>query len=201
MFTKKGYFYLDVNFNTAGLKSLKLVITEVTSDNLNLFDLSENTNETISVINESKKCDYFKALHMKQTGKFTVNFNYSGIQSNNILVVLTKQNYNETTREYSLDTKVIAFLNKDNPTYTYSSSLEDGMYYIGYFNKADTSTVTTTFERLVTQSGSEVLVTDPDQGTLCGSQINIIEMNRFNKSYRQSFITVGFTRLIYPNYN
>lgn len=198
---RSGYFYLDVNFNTAGLKSLKLVITEATSDNLNLFDLSENTNETISVINETKKGDYFKALHLKQTGKFTVNFNYSGIQSNNILVVLTKQNYNETTREYSLDTKVIAFLNKDNPTYTYLASLEDGMYYIGYFNKADTSTVTTTFERLVTQSGSEVLVTDPDQGTLCGSQINIIEMNHFNKSYRQTFITVGFTRLIYPNYN
>lgn len=198
---RSGYFYLDVNFNTAGLKSLKLVITEATSDNLNLFDLSENTNETINVINENKKGDYFKALHLKQTGKFTVNFNYFGIQSNNILVVLTKQNYNETTREYSLDTKVIAFLNKDNPTYTYSASLEDGMYYIGYFNKADTSTVTATFERLVTQSGSEVLVTDPDQGTLCGSQINIIEMNHFNKSYRQTFITVGFTRLIYPNYN
>ena len=198
---RSGYFYLDVNFNVTGLKSLKLVITEATPDNLNLFDLSENTNETISVINENKKGDYFKALHLKQTGKFTVNFNYSGIQSNNILVVLTKQNYNETTREYSLDTKVIAFLNKDNPTYTYSASLEDGMYYIGYFNKADTSTVTATFERLVTQSGSEVLVTDPDQGTLCGSQINIIEMNHFNKSYRQTFITVGFTRLIYPNYN
>ncbi len=198
---RSGYFYLDVNFNTAGLKSLKLVITEATADSLNLFDLSENTNETINVINENKKGDYFKALHLKQTGKFTVNFNYSGIQSNNILVVLTKQNYNETTREYSLDTKVIAFLNKDNPTYTYSASLEDGMYYIGYFNKADTSTVTATFERLVTQSGSEVLVTDPDQGTLCGSQINIIERNHSNKSYRQSFITVGFTRLIYPNYN
>ena len=131
---RSGCFYLDVNFNTAGLKSLKLVITEATSDNLNLFDLSENTNETISMINEAKKGDYFKALHLKQTGKFTVNFNYSGIQSNNILVVLTKQNYNETTREYSLDTKVIVFLNKDNPTYTYSASLEDGMYYIGYFN-------------------------------------------------------------------
>lgn len=196
-----GYFYLDVNLNTAGLKSLKLVITEATSNNLNLFDLSENTNETISVINETKKGDYFKALHLKQTGKFTINFNYSGIQSNNILVVLTKQNYDETTKAYSLDTKVIAFLNIDNPTYTYSASLEDGMYYIGYFNKADTSTVTTTFKRLVTQSGSEVLVTDPDQGTLCGSQINIIEMNHLNKSYRENYITVGFTRLIYPDYN
>ena len=200
---RKGYFYLDVNFNAAGLKSLKLVITEATSDNLNLFDLSENTNETINVINENKKGDYFKSLYLKQTGKFTVTFNYSGIQNNSILVVLAKQNYDETTGEYSLDTKVIAFLNKDNTTYTYSASLEDGMYYIGYFNKADTITVTVSFERLVTQSGSEVLVTDPDQWTLAGSQINIVEsnMNIYDRSYRQSFITVGFTRLIYPNYN
>lgn len=132
-----------------------------------------------------------------------MSFNYNGGLTNSFLFVLAKQNYNETTREYSLDTMVIAFLNKDNPTYTYSASLEDGMYYIGYFNKADTNTVTATFERLVTQSGSEVLVTDPDKLTLAGSQINIVESNIdiYDRSYRQSFITVGFTRLIYPNYN
>ncbi len=197
----RGYFYLDVNFNAADLKSLKLVITEVTSKSLNLFDLAEDANESINVINETKKGDYFKELNLKQTGKFTLTFNYSGIQNDNIFVVLTKQNYNATTAEYLLDTKFIILLNKDNPIYTYTMSLEDGKYYIGYFNKTDTSRITATFERLVTQSGSEVLVTDPDQGTLCGSQINIIEMNHSNKSYRENYITVGFTRLIYPDYN
>jgi len=198
-----GYFYLDVNFNTADLKSLKLIITEAEIKDLNLFNLSENTNNTINLINESKKGDFFEELCLIQKGKFSVTFSYSGTQNNNILVVLVKPNYNEMTKEYSLETKVISLLNKDNQFYTYTSTLEKGNYYIGYFNKEDTSIFTIAFERLVTQSGSEVLVTDPDYLTLAGSQINIVEsnINIYDRSYRENHITVGFTRLIYPNYN
>ena len=200
---REGYFYLDVNFNTTGLEKLRLVITLEIPEDLNLFNLVENTNETIDAISEIKKGDYFKKICLQQTGKFIVTFNYSGTQDRNILVLLAKENYDATINEYLLDTRIIALINKENAIHTNTLILEDGTYYIGYFNKIDISRVTVSFERLVTNSGSEVLVPDPDQWTLAGSQINIIESNVkiYDRSYRQNYITVGFTRLIYPNYN
>lgn len=46
---------------------------------------------------------------------------------------------------------------------------------------------------------SRALVTDPDDKTPCGSQINLFEkdISVNNKSYRNNFIIEGFTRLLY----
>jgi hypothetical protein len=109
-------------------------------------------------------------------------------------------NYNETSNTYTLETTISELIDGgNNPIQTLR--LNEGTYYIGYFNKTDTSSIEVSLNRLVTQYGDQVLVTDPDYMTPCGSQINIIEMNNPNKSYRQSFITKDFTRLIYPDYN
>ena len=53
--------------------------------------------------------------------------------------------------------------------------------------------------RNLTSYGSSYLVPDPDVRTPCGSQIDVEEadINIYNRSYRQTNITEGFTRLIY----
>ncbi len=200
---KDECIYIDVNFNNSEFSKLSLFVSTIQSQNINLFNLSENNNELINVMNENKKGDYFKLIDLKQTGKFTITFNYSGNQSNNILALLVKQNYDPNTLQYSLDLKFIGLINKDNQIFTYTVGMEAGTYYIGYFNKEDVNNFTITLNRLITQSNPNVLVTDPDRVTEAGSQINIIEkdIDVFERSYRQSHITVGFTRLTYPNYN
>ena len=140
-------------------------------------------------------------MNIEQSGKFTVSYNYSGGLTSNFVFLLVKQNYNSSTGQYSLTTKIVQLMNGTNDSFTYTGNLEAGKYYIGYLNKNDVASVITTFERHVTLSGGEVLIPDPDQPTLCGSQISIIEMNSSNKSYRGTFITKNFTRIIYPNYN
>lgn len=195
--SRDGYFYLDVNMTSNGLASLKLNITSVDSQELDLFALSESTSESITILSETTKGDYFRRLDIKQAGKFSVNVNYSGSTAIDMLFMLTKLNYNNSSNTYSLTTKIIELMNNDNDSYFTTLSLTDGTYYIGYFNKNDVSNFNVTFNRLVIQSGSSVLVTDSDFDTLCGSQINIIEMNQTTKSYRETFIIKGFTRLIY----
>lgn len=198
---RNGYFYLDIDVSSTDLKSLTINISKVESQEIDLFDLNEDENSTISVLNNSSKGDYIKTLNIEQTGKFTISYNYNGGLTDSFLFILAKQNYNSSTNQYSLTTLVVQLMDGTNDSFTYTGNLEAGKYYIGYLNKNDNSSVVSNFVRYVTLSGEEVLVTDPDQGTPCGSQINIIERNHSNKSYRQSFITVGFTRLIYPNYN
>ncbi|HPX83821.1 MAG TPA: hypothetical protein PLR16_00855 [Bacilli bacterium] len=198
---RNGSFYIDVNMTTNSLSSLYLDITSVDLQELDLFGLSASTSQSISIFNETTKGDYFECLDIKQTGKFTVSASYSGNQTNDILFVLTRQLYNSSSDTYSLDTKIIELMDTDNDSYTGTLTLEKGVYYVGYFNKHDVSNFSVTFNRLVTQYGEQVLVTDPDCDTLCGSQIRIIEMNQTNKSYRGTFITKDFTRLIYPDYN
>lgn len=198
---RNGYFYLDIDVSSTDLKSLTINISKVESQEIDLFDLNEDENSTISVLNNSSKGDYIKTLNIEQAGKFTISYNYNGGLTDSFLFILAKQNYNSSTNQYSLTTLVVQLMDGTNDSFTYTGNLEAGKYYIGYLNKNDNSSVVSNFVRYVTLSGEEVLVTDPDQGTLCGSQINIIERNHSNKSYRQTFITVGFTRLIYPNYN
>lgn len=198
---RNGYFYLDIDVASTNLKSLKIIVSPVESQDINLFELNEDINSTVSVLNNTDKGDYIEELNIEQSGKFTVSYNYSGGLTSNFVFLLVKQNYNSSTGQYSLTTKIVQLMNGTNDSFTYTGNLEAGKYYIGYLNKNDVASVITTFERHVTLSGGEVLIPDPDQPTLCGSQISIIEMNSSNKSYRGTFITKNFTRIIYPNYN
>jgi len=198
---RNGYFYIDVNISSDNLSSLFFEVTSPKSQEIDLFDFSESTNQSINIFNETIKGDYFEKIVIDQTGKFTINTMYAGQQEEDILLVLAKLNYSTTTYTYTLETRMIELINKDNIPNPRTLTLLDGIYYIGYFNKNDTSSLSVSLNRLVSQSGSHVLVTDPDSATPSGSQINIIEMNNSTKSYRQSFITKNFTRLIYPDYN
>lgn len=59
------------------------------------------------------------------------------------------------------------------------------------------------FNRQITQYGSTPLITDPDHITDCGSQVNIYEKDllQSDRSYRETNIVIGFTRVIYIDYH
>ena len=107
--------------------------------------------------------------------------------------VLVKINGNE------LITYNIGFTDNFTPV---SLSLEAGIYYIGFFNKMNNDYVYTTFYRkLLSQYNNSMIITDPSEYDLVGSQINVLESASFSKSYRQNYITENFTRLLYLDFS
>ena len=198
---RNGYYYINIIMPSNIYESLNLAISSIELQEINLFDLNEDGNSIVSITNSSNKYDYVKKISIEQSGEFTISYRYQGNVSNDFEVFLAKQNYNSSTGVYTFETLILELMNVCNNSYTYTGVLETGNYYIGYFNKKDYSKFVIDLERHVTLSGEEVLVTDPDRFTLCGSQINIVEMNESTKSYRGIEITKNFTRIIYPNYN
>lgn len=199
-----GYFYVYIDIDTEGLKSLTLNIEPVESETIDLFTKSESTNSTMEILDsETTKGDYAKKIILKQAGEFTVNYSYSGSQSNDILFILGKLNYNSTTQKYTIETLISQLMDAENDSFTYTLDLTDGTYFVAYFNKDDNAAFDITFNRLVTQYGGSVLITDPDSMTDGGSQVEVYEngLPYYERSYRGTNIVIGFTRVIYIDYH
>lgn len=199
-----GYFYVYIDIDTEGLKSLTLNIEPVESETIDLFTKSESTNSTMEILDsETTKGDYAKKIILKQAGEFTVNYSYSGSQSNDILFVLGKLNYNSTTQKYTIETLISQLMDAENDSFTYTLDLTDGTYFVAYFNNDDNAAFDVTFNRLVTQYGSSVLIPDPDSMTDGGSQVEVYEkgLPYYEVSYRGTSIVIGFTRVIYIDYH
>ena len=199
-----GYFYVYIDIDTEGLKSLTLNIEPVESETIDLFTKSESTNSTMEILDsETTKGDYAKKIILKQAGEFTVNYSYSGSQSSDILFVLGKLNYNSTTQKYTIETLISQLMDAENDSFTYTLDLTDGTYFVAYFNKDDNATFDVTFNRLVTQYGGSVLITDPNSRTDGGSQVEVYEkgLPYYEVSYRGTNIVIGFSRVIYIDYN
>ncbi|MBE6131734.1 MAG: hypothetical protein E7183_08420 [Erysipelotrichaceae bacterium] len=199
-----GYFYVYIDIDTDGLKSLTLNIEPVEYETIDLFAKSETINSTMEILDsETTKGDYTKKVNLKQAGKFTIDYSYSGTQSNDILFVLSKLNYNSTTQKYTIETLISQLMDGTNDSFTYTLNLTEGTYFISYFNKDDNAAFDVTFNRLVTQYGGSVLIPDPDAVTDGGSQVNIYEKALLpnDRSYRGTNIVIGFTRVIYIDYH
>lgn len=199
-----GYFYVHIDIDTDGLKSLTLNIEPVESETIDLFTKSESTNSIMEILDsETTKGDYAKKIILKQAGKFTVNYSYSGSQSSDILFVLGKLNYNSTTQKYTIETLISQLMDAENDSFTYTLGLTDGTYFVAYFNKDDNAAFDVTFNRLVTQYGGNVLIPDPDSVTDGGSQVEVYEkdLSYYEVSYGGTNIVIGFTRVIYLDYH
>lgn len=199
--SRNGYFYLDINVISTNLASLTIEILPVYSEEIDLFDLSESNNSYLSIMSSSVKGDYFEAVKLNQTGEFQISATYHGSQTEDILFVLAEKAYNASTSSYYINPISVYLMDSYYNSHSITRTLTDGTYYIGYFNKNDTNDFYVSFTRLVTQSGANAFLVDPGSEWKCGSQINIIEMNSSNKSYNNSDITEGFTRIIYMNKN
>ena len=142
---RNGYFYLDINVPSTNLASLTIEVLPLYNEELDLFDTSESTNTYLPIINSSIKGDYFETLVINQTGKFEINATYSGSQTDDILFVLSEKAYNTSTNSYYINPISIYLMDSYHNSYSLTRTLTEGTYYIGYFNKDDTSNFSVSF--------------------------------------------------------
>lgn len=160
----------------------------MSSEFINVLSLNDNLDHT----------SYFKKLIIKENGIFNTIVNYEGTQSTNIKVLFFEIN---SDGEYiNLNTLT---LNNTKKTINISyRELEAGAYCIGYYNldKSKCTRLDVTYSRFVDNDSDSVyngLLVDPNAPGMYGTQIGIDEKNATNKSYGETYITKGFTRLIF----
>lgn len=187
---KSAKYYIEINYDTANLTSLTLTVenarytTNIT--NIDMFDYNNPATFTANLIQQGVAGDKVKAVSIEQPGKFEIKSTVTGTLSNDYILVVFK--VVRTTQLVSI------YTTRANSTQTLD--LEIGTYYIGYFNLANSATIRLDMTRKVTSPVTNMLMTDPRKG-LTGSEITVNEKNSTTKSYNQSFITEGFTRLIF----
>lgn len=194
---QEGYIYIYIEIDTSGLNSLYLNIYPAEFEAIDLFGMYDNLDEQINVIeNESTYGDYFKKITLNQSARFFVELaNFSNLDDK-VLFVLSKLNYNSSTDSYSLENIVMELMPYDEREFTYVLDLSKGTYFVGYFNKDDSSLFNLRFTRVVSDFSTTKLVSDPDSLSLYGSEV------RYNDGdLRGNTITVGFTRILYLDYN
>jgi len=192
-----SYYYIDINIQTHNLTSLHLNINLFETENIDLFDISDCSNTTFEVLDNDHLGDYFQMIDLKQAGSFYMNVQYNGELTEDFIYILARRRYIVDINKFVLETITYKYIDIENNNIWETLNLEDGIYYIGFINKQDNADFKVSFTRRITDYGSEHLITDPEDMSLCGSQIKILEMNNNNKSYYSNIITVGFTRLIY----
>ena len=193
---RNGYYYLDFNIMAYNLSSLSVEIINLSNTNINLFEINENLSSNLTLLSSDNVGDYFESFNLNQCGKFNFRIEYEGRENEEFLFVLAKKEY--INNICNITTVYAVLINEDNFEEQFVSILTEGVYYIGYFNKIDACNLNVNVTRIITQSGSGALLVDPGERWDCGSQVNIIDGN-FSKSYNQTFITIGFTRIIYMN--
>ena len=187
-----GYYYLDIDVSSTNLASLSIEISSLSIDELDLFGFSENSNDDEFVLEEEHSGDYFIKLKINQTGYFGITASYDGDLSPYILVLIVKITYDENLHAYTRDEILKEEFNKNDSQATTETTLTEGIYYIGFFNKSDDYELSINFERVISQSGSSRLVADTYDYDDYGSEV------RFNNGLRGgTTLTVGFTRFIY----
>ena len=194
---EEGYIYIYIEIDTSDLNSLYLNINLAEFEAIDLFDMYDNSSEQINIIeNESTYGDYFKKITLNQSARFFVELaNFSNLDDK-VLFVLSKLNYNSSNGSYSLENIVMELMPYDEREFTYVLDLSKGTYFVGYFNKDDSSLFNLKFTRVVSEFSTTKLVSDPDSLSLYGSEV------RYNGGdLRGNTITVGFTRILYIDYN
>lgn len=185
---KSAKYYIEINYNTVNLTSLTLTIETIntrTNDfEIDMFDYNNPATFTANLIQQGVAGDKVKTFGIKQPGKFEIKSVVTGVLSNNYTVVL----FNSSRQ--------VIFTYNARVNYSKTVDLQVGTYYIGYFNLSNPATIRLDMTRIVTSSVTNMLMTDPRKG-LTGSEITVNEKDSTTKSYNKSFITEGFTRLIF----
>lgn len=191
-----GYYFIEINYDMTDITKLELSVNVInTSNTINLFNYSSSEQFSINLFTNSNKQDKISQFVLKQSAKFTVSItNSSQMTDGYRFVLLKRETSNVASTFIVVKNEVVSLTQK-----SYTFSLTEGIYYIGYFALNESNNVTISMTRNLTSYGSSYLVPDPDVRTPCGSQIDVEEadINIYNRSYRQTNITEGFTRLIY----
>ena len=173
-------YYIDLYLPEHTYTSLNFSINKVSDYNINLFNVSENSNSLLISEANIPLRDSFYGLNINQVGKYKVQIT----GSNNGKFVLMKKVIDNDNISYN----VIYNVNINN-NYALIFNLTEGFYYIGFINANNASFM---FSRLITDYGSYNLLPDSPNYLLAGTEVTIN-----NGAYNSNIITQGFTRLIY----
>lgn len=193
--TSSNYYYIEVNYIMTDITKLELTVKVVNnSTTINMFNYSDSAEFSLDMLSNATFGDKIKQFTLNQSGNFEIKFLNSTILNNGYRIVLLKRDSNHVNAGLDI---LINQVNYSN--YSQVLNLSEGTYYIGYFELFEDANVNISINRRITSYGSSYLIPDPDQYTNCGSQITVAERDTSisNRSYRQTGITEGFTRLIY----
>lgn len=199
-------YFIKVNIpSDIALNECEIIIKNANTIKLDIFEddgtIDMGTMKTL--FNESEKGDCIRRLDVNQPGVFSLDVSFSKLNNKNIMFLLFKASTDGLSSDNEIELVEILKLGNNSLNYTFSSlSLDEGTYYIGYYN-LDNDSVDVSVFRYIDNSIDEVdngFQIDPNSAN-CGSQIRILENNRLEaqKSYNSNIITIGFTRLIYFN--
>lgn len=169
------YINIDLNYD---YNNVYFIVSNAVNIDINLFNIQNNNSSYIPVLDGDIKVDYIQklTLHQRACLEYIIN------SDNDILCILIDANNNEVLFPFN------------NYTNTNTFNLSEGTYYIGYLNNTNLDNIEIFLRRIITQSGSNYLITDPGSVWGCGSEVLFN-----NGNFLGNTITVGFTRFIYLN--
>ncbi len=178
----KGYVRGKINCQNCNWSKSITSLIDTNSINIGAFDYNDYEEFSINLFTDSTVSDSFKKVTTEIPLKLELNISVDSP----VKILILK------------GTGIVSEI-EINSNYTNDICLSSGTYYIGYYSFKENESISISIKRKVTQYGSSYLIPDPDKWTECGSQVNIIESNMSvnNRSYGQTYITEGFTRLIY----
>ena len=198
---KNVTYYITIKLND-NYQNVKFKIENLLTSEFTVFNqLSPLSGESINILSLQENLDnssYFKKLIVKEKGLFSANVTYEGTQSDNIKMLLIKEDVDGNYTNLNVIT-----LNSSNKTINLTyRTIDHGTYYIGYYNldKTKCTSFNVSLSRFVDNGIDSVynaLYTDPNSFGMYGTQISIAERNEEEKSYGETFIIKGFTRLVF----
>ena len=196
-------YYIDIKIGSIN-SNIGVIIEKVTNElDFTLFQLDNvMSNDLIEILDEnddtSLNTSFFKKVNIKESGLYSTSIYYNGTQNSNIIIVFLKDD-----GEIGYSNIGIYTINNSNPIINTSYILlKKGTYYIGYYNldKTNCESLSVSFRRFTendSDSAYNTFIVDPNSSGMYGSHIAIVERNKVNKSYGETFITKGFSRLIF----
>ena len=131
-------YYIEVNLPITNYSNYKLKIERLYQ--IDYIDLLYGNQESYNIItNEAGVGDNFKRIRLINDSNITVEYDYVGTQSETIYFVLYKEIYNSITNTYSLQLVFPEMMVTYGESLTWISSINEGVYYIGYYNKTNSS--------------------------------------------------------------
>lgn len=190
-----GFFYIHVKLPNAEYLSSDITISRI--DDIHEITLKDKMLDSFNdaLFIENQVGDYTQAFTVDRLGYFDLVLSADQITNSEIKYVVFKEYYNKQTYGYITTIQTIGVLNQDNSSVTCGLSLEEGKYYIGYFDNKEGATITADLQRKCNQVvNTNYLLIDPGKGYECGSEVRLN-----NGAYNSIAITEGFTRILYIN--
>lgn len=177
-------YYIDISLPNNEYYSLNMNVSKVTENIINLFDLSENTNQEVINLSGISNGDDLQKIELKQAGQFILNT--QGFTQGKLVILKQRLILDgEIIWDENIITNITDLSNN-------KFNLVEGTYFIGYVGANLNSDLIFKLTRVVTSYGSNNLEVDPYSVGTYGSEVTLNEGALYS-----NVITQGFTRIVY----